>query len=55
MAKYETICKLKDNGKLYIWSIELVDGQTMKVSHGQYGGKIVTHENKLFQKQNVII
>lgn len=50
MTLYETLCKLNPNGKLYIWKIEFIDNHIMKVSHGQYGGKMVSHEKEIVPK-----
>ena len=50
MSNYDTLCKVKDNGKLYIWKIEFLEDNTMKVTHGQYGGKMISHEKEVIPK-----
>ena len=54
-SSYETLYKLKDNGKFYIWKIELknIDEKPYSlVSHGQKDGKMVEHLKEIIPKAN---
>lgn len=54
MSDFETLYKLKENGSIYLWKIEYInpDSNThmMRVTHGQKGGKMITHEKDIVPK-----
>ncbi|MBI96602.1 hypothetical protein CL656_05600 [bacterium] len=53
MSTYETLYKLKENGKIYLWSIEFIEIDNKfytSVKHGQKDGKMIEHIKEIIPK-----
>ena len=58
MTNYPEVYKLKENGRIYTWKIELKEYQDKfytYVTHGQKDGKIIEHIKEIVPKEIVII